>query len=176
MVSMILLPVDGSDNSLKAAGIAGDLAGIHGARVTVVNVIEPRHFDPDYQRMAEVEHVVPPGESALPWLQNVPDDLESLIQTRGQYEERSRVLGFLADHVVQAASEVLTTHGVPSDRLRFIIKNGRPANRIIETAREVGADMIVMGSRGMSDVRGMVYGSVSHRVAHEAPCTVLTVT
>jgi len=176
MAGVILLPIDGSDHSMKAAGIAADLALVHDASITVVNVIEPRHFDTEYQRMAEVEHVVPPGETALPWLANVPDDLEALLQSRSQYEERSRILGFLSERVVQAATDVLTERGLDSDRIRFVVKNGHPAERIVETAREVAAAIIVIGSRGMSDVRGLVFGSVSHRVAHEAHCTVITVT
>jgi len=49
-----------------------------------------------------------------------------------------------------------------------------PAKRIVEAAHE-GADPIVMGSRGLSDLKGLFQGSVSHKVSSRAPCTCLMV-
>nr|WP_231613761.1 universal stress protein [Halomonas sp. BC04] len=43
-------------------------------------------------------------------------------------------------------------------------------------ANEIAADAIVMGSRGVSELKGLLVGSVSHKVMHSAPCTVITVT
>jgi nucleotide-binding universal stress UspA family protein len=37
------------------------------------------------------------------------------------------------------------------------------------------SDLIVMGSRGMGSVKGMVFGSVSTKVSHYAPCPVMVV-
>jgi len=42
-------------------------------------------------------------------------------------------------------------------------------------ALEFAADMIVMGSRGVSDLKGLVMGSVSHKVMQLAPCTCVSV-
>ena len=53
---------------------------------------------------------------------------------------------------------------------------GDPAPAILDHAREVGADMIVLGSRGLGDLKGLVMGSVSHKVACLAPCTCVAVT
>lgn len=50
---------------------------------------------------------------------------------------------------------------------------GRAATRLIAHAREVGADLLVMGSRGRGPIASMVLGSVSAEVAVEAPCPVL---
>lgn len=50
---------------------------------------------------------------------------------------------------------------------------GRAATRLIAHAREVGADLVVMGSRGRGPIATMVLGSVSAEVAVEAPCPVL---
>ncbi len=51
------------------------------------------------------------------------------------------------------------------------IEDGPAAERIIEVAGETGAMLVVVGSRGLSGVRSL--GSVSERVAHTAPCSVL---
>jgi nucleotide-binding universal stress UspA family protein len=51
---------------------------------------------------------------------------------------------------------------------------GDPAESIIECAEKVGADLVVVGNRGMKGVR-RVLGSVPNSVAHGAPCSVLVV-
>lgn len=51
----------------------------------------------------------------------------------------------------------------------------RPAHEVVEVAREAGADLIVVGSRGLSTIGGLLLGSVAHRLLHIAPCPVLVV-
>jgi nucleotide-binding universal stress UspA family protein len=51
----------------------------------------------------------------------------------------------------------------------------RPAHEVVEAAREVDADLIVVGSRGLGAISGLLLGSVAHRLLHIAPCPVLVV-
>jgi nucleotide-binding universal stress UspA family protein len=51
----------------------------------------------------------------------------------------------------------------------------RPANEIIKTVRELGADLIVVGSHGHTIIGGLLLGSVAYRLLHVAPCPVLVV-
>ena len=51
----------------------------------------------------------------------------------------------------------------------------QPARAIAEIAREVGADVIVVGTRGYSPVHGAFVGSVTQSLLHVAPCPVLAV-
>jgi 3-phenylpropionate/trans-cinnamate dioxygenase ferredoxin reductase component len=55
------------------------------------------------------------------------------------------------------------------------VEEGDPADRIVETAEVEDADLVVVGSRGLSGVRRWVLGSVSDRVAHFAQADVLIV-
>lgn len=55
------------------------------------------------------------------------------------------------------------------------IRSGLPADEIVAAARELAADLIVMGSRGWGEVRAVLLGSVSERVLHLAHCPVLIV-
>jgi nucleotide-binding universal stress UspA family protein len=55
------------------------------------------------------------------------------------------------------------------------IEHGRAATCIVETAKETGADLIVMGSRGWGEARALLLGSVSEEVLHTASCPVLIV-
>jgi nucleotide-binding universal stress UspA family protein len=50
-----------------------------------------------------------------------------------------------------------------------------PAQAIADIAGEVGADVIVVGTRGLSPVGGVILGSVTQRLLHLAPCPVLAV-
>jgi nucleotide-binding universal stress UspA family protein len=56
-----------------------------------------------------------------------------------------------------------------------IDRSGYPADELVEYATEVGAGLIVVGSRGRGDLAALVLGSTSHRVIHAAPCSVLVV-
>ncbi len=51
---------------------------------------------------------------------------------------------------------------------------GSPAEGVVTVAEQVGADLIVVGNRGMKGTRRML-GSVPNSVAHAAPCSVLIV-
>ena len=55
------------------------------------------------------------------------------------------------------------------------LKEGRPTDKIIETAKEGNFDIIVLGRRGIGGVTELLLGSVSDRVADHAPCAVLIV-
>jgi nucleotide-binding universal stress UspA family protein len=63
-----------------------------------------------------------------------------------------------------AASDKYTTHALPGD----------PAKALLSVAEEVGADLIVVGNKGMKGAK-RVLGSVPNDIAHHAPCAVLIV-
>jgi nucleotide-binding universal stress UspA family protein len=50
-----------------------------------------------------------------------------------------------------------------------------PSEGIVELAKKLGADLIVMGTRGLSGLKHVLLGSVAERVLRTAPCPVLTV-
>ena len=53
--------------------------------------------------------------------------------------------------------------------------SGSPESRIVETAEEMPADMIIVGSHGYNRWERLLLGSVSDSVVHHAPCSVLVV-
>lgn len=59
-------------------------------------------------------------------------------------------------------------------RVHFYIhvRIGRPADEILEVARDVGADLVVVGSKGNTGITRLVLGSVSEHVVREAHCAV----
>jgi nucleotide-binding universal stress UspA family protein len=74
----------------------------------------------------------------------------------------------LLNHYMQAAEEttaplqvLLEEKGIDHE---VLILEGDPAHAITEAARDEKCELIVMGTRGLSDFKGMALGSVSHKV------------
>ncbi|HUJ58346.1 MAG TPA: universal stress protein [Kofleriaceae bacterium] len=82
-----------------------------------------------------------------------------------------------ADRVQRAiADEVeLELRARPTSvRIHFNVhaRIGKAADEILSVARDVGADLIIVGSKGLTGARRLVLGSVSEKVVREAGCTV----
>jgi nucleotide-binding universal stress UspA family protein len=90
----------------------------------------------------------------------VPQDIRFTLTDRVQAEE----LGAHGRELAKAAgAERVILQAVPGD----------PAEVLIDTAKEMDADLIVVGSRGLSSHAHFILGSVASSVAHHAPCDVL---
>ena len=59
--------------------------------------------------------------------------------------------------------------------VRVIVREGYPATVIEDEAVEQRADLIVIGTRGLSGLKHMLLGSIAERVVQKSPCPVLTV-
>ena len=77
-----------------------------------------------------------------------------------------------SDVVAQAIAEVVA-EGVPADQISSKVVCGPAASTLIEAGD--GADLLVVGSRGLGGFTGLLLGSVSHQVAAHAPCPVIVV-
>ena len=77
-----------------------------------------------------------------------------------------------AAEIAQRAIDILAEHG---RRATPMIRDGDPKREILDAAREIGADLIVTGARGMGGFRGLVLGSVSRAISKAAPCSTLVV-
>lgn len=64
---------------------------------------------------------------------------------------------------------------LPEVQIDSEIQVGDPATEIVQMARDGLYDLIVIGTRGLSPIKELFLGSVSHRVANTAPCPVLLV-
>ena len=143
----LLVPIDGSETAYRALRLALDLAEQHDAEVTLLHVTPAREIPPALRRFAEVEHT----DAAVEWLYDKALAERMLEAARGHAEGRN------------------------PRRLNTSVRCGDPASSICEVASELEADAIVMGSRGLSEIGGLVMGSVSRKVSHGARCTVITV-
>jgi nucleotide-binding universal stress UspA family protein len=72
--------------------------------------------------------------------------------------------------VLERVRKVVTHRGLT---IHPLLVEGRPAEEIIRAAARTHADLVILGSRGMTGLKGALLGSVSRRVARHAPCSVL---
>jgi nucleotide-binding universal stress UspA family protein len=84
-----------------------------------------------------------------------------------------RFRGALGQRLMTQARARARDKGVRS--VQNLLEDGDPASTILRLAKGLHVDMIVFGSRGLGDAQGLLLGSVSHKVAHLAECTCVSV-
>ena len=77
-----------------------------------------------------------------------------------------------AEHRLAPVREMLDKAGVPYEPL---ILDGPTAEAIADAAEREAADLIIMGSKGHSNLSGLIFGSKAHTLLHIAPCPVLAI-
>ncbi len=82
-------------------------------------------------------------------------------------------LEFIGKMVLGGAVQALKDKGVKE--IIKVVEEGDPALLILDSAKKHSADMIVMGNRGLGGLKGLLVGSVSHKVSQHAKCTCVTV-
>jgi nucleotide-binding universal stress UspA family protein len=150
MTKKVLVAIDGSEHGWKALDLAADMAEQQGARLIVLHVVPFEPMAEALRAFAAAEHV-PLAEE----------------------EARFRYARTLGDHLTRSAEARVRGKGLTDVVARTV--EGKPSGQILEVARSEGVDMIVMGSRGLSDARALFLGSVSHKVTNHAECTCVTV-
>ena len=146
MFKTILVPVDGSPNARRAVEIATDLAAKYDASIDFVHVGVVHRIPEEVLQLGQVEHI---GA--------VPRD----------------ILLFLWNRIVEDAQAYAREHGLK--KVGGTVLEGDPAPHILDYATKKGIDAIVMGCRGLGNMKGLLLGSVSHKVTSLAPCTCITV-
>jgi nucleotide-binding universal stress UspA family protein len=145
MYGSIVVGTDGSDTAKEAVRQAAELAKAMGASVLLVSAYEPV---PE-SRLRHEQQEVPTDVS---WMVNPREDVQAVLDG-----EAERVKGVGVDDVETFARE------------------GDPADAILDVAEEKGADLIVVGNKGMTGARRFLLGSVPNKVSHHAPCNVMIV-
>jgi nucleotide-binding universal stress UspA family protein len=69
-----------------------------------------------------------------------------------------------ADQLVAGSVQIIREAGIPVTGEVQRAETGHAAKHIVDTAKERDCDLIVMGSRGLSDIAGLMLGSVTHKV------------
>lgn len=145
MFQHLLVPIDGSDQALRALDAAVDLAGKYGGRLSILSVY--RHHSALEMSLSMVR---PSGMQS-------PDEALKAYATEITKAAKDRAVGAGATHV------------------EAFVRRGQPARTIVAFAEEQRCDAIVMGTRGDGDIGGFLLGSVSHKVSGMSPVTCILV-
>jgi len=78
----------------------------------------------------------------------------------------------VADQVLARSARHAEEAGVEVD---WESRPGHPADVLLDIAQERGADLIVVGNKGMAGARRYMLGGVSNKISHHAPCNVMIV-
>lgn len=147
MSKRIIVATDGSDHASKSIEFAAEHALKHDAEIYIV-------------------HVIPKAE--------IPDDLSRFIDAEFSDESPQAVYPEIVGHkIMDEAIENLKKMGLK--KVSKAVLKGDPAHEIIQFAKTKQIDAIFIGSRGLSNLKGLVLGSVANKVCHLATCTCVTI-
>ena len=172
MIKRILVAVDGSPHSIKAVELASDLASKYEAEIVLLHVLLRGHMPDGLRRAIEVE-IGPRGGAAPSNLVNMPPEILARVQDKSTTQLSLEALDVIAKHLLSRVVALCKEKGVK--QITQTVEEGNPAKIILETAENRGVDMIVLGSRGLSDLKGLLLGSVSQKVSQLSKCTCVTV-
>ena len=157
MFHKILVAIDRSAMNRTVFSQALDLAKATGATLIILNVLCPTDEGSPTMPVLLGHDFYPGGLST-----SVIEIYQELWQ---DYTEEGLKL-------LRSFEQQATAAGVP---VEFTQNAGSPGRVICDVARNLSADLIVLGRRGFSGLNELIMGSVSNYVLHHAPCSVLAV-
>lgn len=168
MFENIIVATDGSANSLRAVEVAAELSSACGAHLTIV------HIASTYLSLEDAEETpeLPP---------EVREEIKRIRDSLGGFEMSAfapvpapqSAIECIGNAVLERAADV--ARGKGATEISLVLGYGDSAEKIVAEAEKAAAGLIVIGTRGLSDLGGLVMGSVSHKVIHLAHCPCVTV-
>jgi nucleotide-binding universal stress UspA family protein len=150
----ILVPLDGSEQSLKALEIAIQVAKKFGGKISLIHVysvaVRP-------VLMPEPTTLTPPMIPVM-----TPEEVSKAVEVA-----RNAASRILSDGEQKVKAEEI--------QVETLLKEGHIVQEIVKTAKEDKFDLIVIGGRGISKIRELLLGSVTDGVIHHASCPVLVI-
>ncbi len=173
MFNTILVATDGSTHAYKALSIAADLAPKYDAKLVILHTLMHGKVPEGFRRMAEVEHLMEPSKPQVTEVRNVPSSLAATLHNMESGVSERRFYEFLGDNILSDSKRIAAKKGAKSIVTK--IAEGDAAHQIVQHAKDDNADLIVLGTRGLGEIKGILMGSVSHKVTQLAQCPCLTV-
>ena len=162
-INKILYATDLSENAVHAFAYAVSLANLYGAGISILHVL------------AEY-----PGEEFITNMINA--DTWEEIKSRNYAEARDQLIGKRRGHValkeaLEAFSEEVKADGENQAFVtdEVLIESGSPAEVIVETAKKLSCDLIIMGTHGQGALAEVLIGSTARWVVKNSPIPVLVI-
>lgn len=146
MIKKVLIAVDGSRHSLKSVEYGAAIATGVGAKAMLYHVVKPYRLPDSLKKFAKAEHMA---------------TIDADLLKKG------------AQYLLAGALDTARKAGLKDVEIES--EEGPIARSIVDRAETFKADLIIIGSRGMGDIGGMLRGGVSQRVETMAKCPVLIV-
>ncbi len=154
----VLLVTDGSDHSWWAVQHL-DLCPLPPkATLTLMNVLPPEITS------ETLMHSWPYGMEVIPPV--LSEDVEENLAVRAKQEEQ------LGRDLLEKSKLECTNLGLP---IETVLRRGDTATEVLEYAAENNIDLIITGSRGLSQAQSWLLGSVTSKLTHYADCSVFIV-
>lgn len=147
LIKKILVALDGSEHANHALDFALDLAEKYSASIVLLSVYHPEYI----LLIDETDYIAPQAT-------------EKYLDALKAYHEKVLSEGLKKAKKLKPNLKVSTK-----------LLEGRPADKIIVMAKEGNFNFIVVGRRGLGGIGKFFLGSISDRVADQAPCPVLIV-
>jgi len=142
----ILFATDGSDHARKAGKTLTLMPFHDNTEITILHVITPVFYDVPDKFMTKID-------------ESYKEDFRKY--SSAELEESQKIIAQTAEYLSNKFSNI-----------EKLTKIGDPSDEILQTANELNADIIVVGSKGMGGFRGVV-GSISRYILSVAECSVL---
>jgi nucleotide-binding universal stress UspA family protein len=147
MFKKIVVGLDGSDHSENALRVACDIGGKYGSEIHLVHTPHPETAAFAMGAVAGYHAV-----TTMPSAEEVKASADKILSSGEAIAK-------------ECGSEITQKH----------IKTGNAADEILACAEGCGADLIITGRRGLGSVGGLLQGSITQRVGHQAKCACLSV-
>lgn len=138
MFEKILVPLDGSEHSIRALKNAIQIAKKFDGSITLIHVYTVSPF----------------------------------VITPTQVYKYVQAIQELGNSILEEGKNLVKAEGV---QVKTLLKEGHTVEKILETVTKENINLVVLGSRGLSKLKGILMGSVSEGVTKNAPCPVLVV-
>ena len=170
MFSTIISPVDGTEPSEHALQYASELARKHDAKLILVHVLLRGTSVPAMRELAESKGFLEEVKSDIADVEIMPVATAAGVAAPVEVvpdETLERFGQFLLKNAADSA------HGIEDIQQRIL--DGDPAEAILQCAEDENASLIVIGSRGVGDLKSLLLGSVSHKLVQHSKCPCLVV-
>jgi nucleotide-binding universal stress UspA family protein len=142
----ILVPLDGSKSAIAALNMACEVAQRFQSHITLLHVASLGTVLP-MKRFEKTQHLS-------------PTEIQKMIMS-------SREAGF---NILDQGLQILEGTDVP---VKTILKEGYPATEIVRIARDRKLDLIIVGARGVSQIKELRIGRTTEQIVRNAPCSVV---
>ena len=147
MFSKILVALDGSSHATKALKTAVEMAQRCDSELVLFYALQVRSLRADYEAI-------------------VSKSARDAYVVIGKQQR---------DEILSEAEKVAVGMDMGMDKITQLCIEGEPARSILQAANECGANLIVVGTRGLTGLREIALGSVARKVTAAAECPVLVV-